>query len=235
MSFVDFKAVKAAVPIDDAVRKLGLKLKPSGQQLRGQCPACQSEDDRALAVTPSKGLFYCHAAQSGGDVISLAAHILGAPVKDAAEWLADTLPHTREPTEPQKPEPRTAQAQPGPPPAREFDPDAYLSKLAYTEEVSKLGISQEDAARLGIGYCSTGLHRGRIVFPVRNPDGSISGFVGVQGSDLKLPSRWITPLEEVGKRFGITRERVRQIEAKAHEQIRLSIEEFRNQANQHNV
>ena len=37
-----------------------------------------------------------------------------------------------------------------------------------------------------------GFHKGRVVFTVRNVDGSIAGFVGVQGSDLKLPQKWLT-------------------------------------------
>jgi len=122
-----------------------------------------------LALTPSKSVYYCHHAQVGGDVISLAGHILGLSMKDAAEWLQDTLPDKRDVTVPQKPEGRTAPvAQPAPPaPQKQFDPDAYAAKLTYDEHVAALGISEEDAAWLSIGYCSTGLLRGRVAFPIR--------------------------------------------------------------------
>jgi hypothetical protein len=40
--------------------------------------------------------------------------------------------------------------------------------------VAALGISEEDAARLSIGYAATGVHRERVAFPIRN-DGSIAG------------------------------------------------------------
>jgi hypothetical protein len=40
MPYVDFKAVKAAVSIEDAANLLKLPLKKSGNQLRRNCPAC---------------------------------------------------------------------------------------------------------------------------------------------------------------------------------------------------
>jgi len=35
--------------------------------------------------------------------------------------------------------------------------------------------------------------RGRVCFPIRNDDGSIAGYVGAQGQDLKVPKQWIAP------------------------------------------
>jgi hypothetical protein len=45
MPCVDFKAIKAAVSIEDAANLLKLPLKKSGNQLRGNCPACGKEDN----------------------------------------------------------------------------------------------------------------------------------------------------------------------------------------------
>src|SRR5438132_7312590 len=113
--FLDFQAVKQAVSIDEAAHRLGLALKPAGSQMRGVCPACKSGGDRALVITPSKGVFYCFSAGKGGDCIALTAHIRGTEVKDAAAWLAPPAPEApakgkptvpqnqgrREPTRPQ--------------------------------------------------------------------------------------------------------------------------------------
>jgi hypothetical protein len=63
-----------------------------------------------------------------------------------------------------------------------FDPAAFASKLAFTDEVAELGISEEDATRLQIGFT-----RGKVYFPIRNEDGSISGFVGFADGQLKMP------------------------------------------------
>jgi hypothetical protein len=58
--------------------------------------------------------------------------------------------------------------------------------------VEELGISQDAAARLSIGYCSAGFHRDRVCFAIRNPDGTIAGYVGYRSGELKVPSQWIT-------------------------------------------
>jgi hypothetical protein len=72
--------------------------------------------------------------------------------------------------------------------------------------VAALGISEEYAAQLQVGFSSSGLMRKRVCFPIRNLDGSISGFIGWNGTDLKLPSKWqhanIVPYEEFSSPSG---------------------------------
>jgi hypothetical protein len=63
MPYVDFKAIKAAVSIEDAANLLKLALKKSGNQFRTTCPACGNDDERTIVLTPSRGLFYCFDAQ----------------------------------------------------------------------------------------------------------------------------------------------------------------------------
>jgi hypothetical protein len=75
--YIDFQKLKAEISIIRAAQLLNLELAPSGKQLRGRCPACQSNDDHALAITPEKNAYYCHAGSVGGDCISLVAHVLG--------------------------------------------------------------------------------------------------------------------------------------------------------------
>jgi len=69
--------------------------------------------------------------------------------------------------------------------AKAFDPAAFASKLAFTDEVAELGISEEDATRLQIGFT-----RGKVYFPIRNEDGS-SGFIGFADGQLKMPPQWL--------------------------------------------
>jgi DNA primase len=185
MPYVDFKAIKAAVSIEEAANILNLTLKRSSNQLRGECPACGNTDERILAITPGRNLFYCFDAKKGGDQIELVCHITGLDVKDAAEYLA---PHTRE-------EPHSSQ-----PPRQEarkeakkvyakteksmqvFDPVAFASKLSFTDEVAALGLTEADATRLGIGFT-----RGKIYFPLRDEFGFTTGFVGYSSEGLKMP------------------------------------------------
>jgi DNA primase len=186
--YIDFRKVKDAVSIERAAKLLNIEAKQSGSTLRAQCPACQTEDERSLAISPQKNAYYCHTAEVGGDCISLTAHVLGLSMKDAAEWLHDTLPHPRqEVTAPQ--EPRREPTRPSQPAAapREFDAEAYAQKLQYNEDVAALGLSEADAARLGIGYVATGFHRGSIVFALRDSSGVIAGFAGYKDGALKFP------------------------------------------------
>ena len=98
MGFIDYAELKTRVTMHDAIQKLGLELKRAGHQLRGFCPKCLCGGDRALVVTPDKGLFYCWAckgdknANGSGDQLALVAHIRGLTLNEAANWLAGTVP-----------------------------------------------------------------------------------------------------------------------------------------------
>ena len=202
MPFIDFAALKAAVTLDQVAELVGLTLKQEGSQFRTACPACKQGGDRAIVLTPAKGLFYCFSAKKGGDCIGLAAHIMSVGNNDAANFLVDQLgtdtvipdkgtgtvskdraKRPEKATAPQKPEGRK---QPAPAP---FDPEKFAANLAYSDEVAALGISEEDATRLGIGWHPK---RKKVYFPVRNPDASLSGFIGCDASEkLILPPQWL--------------------------------------------
>lgn len=197
MPYIDFNELKAALPIDQAAELLGLTLKQEGSQFRTACPKCQSGGDRAIVLTPSKGLYYCFSSKKGGDVIGLAAHVLGVKDADAAHYLANQLGTETVPdrdtvlisksraTAPQKTE---GGKQPAP-----FDPQKFAAKLVYSEEVKELGISEEDAARLGVGFHP---QRKKVYFCLRNPDGSTSGYVSFVGQ-LSLPPQWLVSARNV--------------------------------------
>jgi hypothetical protein len=77
--------LKSHTTIMQAAQLLVLMLKPSGNQQRGPCPVCNSGGDRALLITPERGLFYCFPAKSGGDLIKLAARAKDWSQKEAAQ------------------------------------------------------------------------------------------------------------------------------------------------------
>lgn len=179
MPFVDFAELKTRVSIEQAMQTLGLKLTLHGNQYRGACPACQTGGDRALIVTPAKGLFYCFAAKTGGDVIALTAHTRGIPVKEAAEQLdrafgtvqngTSTVSKNRA-TAPQAPEARKQPA---------FDPEAYAARLdASHASLAPLGLSAETLKAWKAGYSNSGTNRGRLAIALHDRDGHILGFAG---------------------------------------------------------
>lgn len=182
---VNYNAIKAAIPIERAAKLLNLEVHQERSQLRGPCPACQHDDPRILALTPGKNLFFCRAAETGGSVIDLAAHILGITTKDAAEWLQETVPQMREehsaPSPPQRQEKSKEKSAP-------FDAAAFGAKLTFTEEVAALGYTEGFAKEMSIGF-----YKDRVYIPIRYPTGAIAGFEGYdpKTGKIKLPRNWL--------------------------------------------
>jgi DNA primase len=192
--FIDFKELAERIDVEQVAHHLGLQLKRSGNDVRSSCPACQSDNPRALQLFPETNSFRCYSASKSGDCIALYGHIRGLGMYKAAKELQElfgiaTASRNNSATAPQKPEGRTAQSQPAPlKKETTFDPEAFAGKLVYSDEVKALNISEEDATRLLIGWHP---QRKAIYFPVRNPDGSLSGFVGYRNGELVWPPKWI--------------------------------------------
>lgn len=176
-NFLDFQQIKADNPIEQVVEKLGLDMKKAGQQLRGPCPRCKAGGPRTLAVTPSKGAYYCFTDKRGGDAIELVAHINDMSVKEAAGFLAGSVPEERDKKKGTKSEASEAKG---------FKPLDYLEP--DHEAVAAVGFDPEDAKRLGVGYAPRGVLRGQVAIPVRLSDGTLVGYIGVQ--EAVLPGSW---------------------------------------------
>jgi hypothetical protein len=83
---IDTAAIKAHVNIVEVVKLATTKMTGSGDARMAVCP--MHEDHRpSLSVTPSLGLFYCHACRVGGDVIDFVRMVSNVPFVDACEWL----------------------------------------------------------------------------------------------------------------------------------------------------
>lgn len=194
MPFVDFADVKDAVSFADAISYLNLKFKAAGSQWRGACPTCQTGGDRALVLTEGRG-WYCHAQKAGGDVIALAAHILGVKPKEAALELAqragivpvDNVPYKKNVTVPES----------------EGVGGSKLQPLSYLEHehdlVTALGLDPQWCKENGVGYAPRGVVRGSIAIPFRDDQGVLLGYFGVQ--DLTyLPPDFQTNVVKFAKR-----------------------------------
>lgn len=180
---VDFADIKARVSIEQAAKLLKLDLHQEKQQLRGCCPACGDTDPRKLVLTPSKNIFFCFAAMKGGSCLDLVCHITGLELVEAAQFLDPqerAAPSSTSPTQRQEKQKEKSA------PTKPFDPSSFGAKLAYSEEVKALGISEEDAERFTIGF-----YRGRVYLPMRDSNGSIAGFIGYSSEGLKMPPLWL--------------------------------------------
>jgi len=178
----DFALLKEKVTLEQAAQMLGLTLHLERDKLRGECPACDSSNRRALVLTPSKSVWYCWGAHVGGSVIDLVAHIRKVDLKDAADELADHFGIGTKRTAPTVP----------PAPQRAQEREAGLKPLDYLDHdhaaVEAVGFDPETARALGIGWASKGLMRGMVAVPVRLEDGTLAGYIGVQ--ECRLPPKW---------------------------------------------
>lgn len=185
MPYIDFNELKAQFSMEAVVSLLNLTTTKSGQQLRSACPSCKSGGDRALAITPAKSLFFCFSDQKGGDQLQLVAHIRGCDVKAAAEWLAGTstkVPSTSTSTV----QVRKEHAVGGFPPLEYLEPSH--------DAVTAAGFDIEDASKLGIGFAGKGIMRGMVCVPIRDENGVLRGYIGVQ--EAKCPPKGFYPQEQ---------------------------------------
>jgi len=173
-TFIDFEEVKAANPIADVVERLGLKLKKAGNALRGPCPSGEG-GDRALVITPSKGVWYSFGLDRAGDVLALVQLVNDCSVKEAAQFLLGTVPLEK-----------AKQSSPERGAERGFAPLDYLQ--ADHPAVEALGMNAENAGALGWGYAPRGIMRGFVAVPIRTEDGTLVGYIGI--TEAKLPPAW---------------------------------------------
>jgi DNA primase len=189
VKFIDFDEVKTRVSIEDAVSYLGLEMSRKGEQYRSACPHCGG-GPRTLAVTPSRNAFFCFSFGKGGDCIALVAHVLNIGMKDAAQKLWEeyctprgksTVPETRKGTVPEERQ--------GGEETQKLQPLSYLE--FEHDAVIAVGFDTGLAKELGIGYAAKGIMRGLVAIPVRDEDGVLRGYVGVD--EARLPKDFMPP------------------------------------------
>jgi DNA primase len=170
---IDFVELKQRVSIESAADMLGIKLKKSGPQLRGPCPICKDGGDRAFAITPAKGLYYCFGkCGKGGDAITLAARVRNCSLREAAEFLAgkggvNSALAKADNSRHGSPQPQLEKG---------LRPLDYLQ--ASHEAVQRLGVSPETCAQFGAGFAPKGIMRGRLAIPIHDHIGMLLAYCG---------------------------------------------------------
>ena len=170
---IDFVELKQRVSIERAADMLGIKLKKSGLQWRGQCPICKDNSDRAFVITPAKGLYYCFGkCGMGGDAITLAANVRQCSLREAAEFLAGksgagSASAKGDSSRHDSPQPQTEKG---------LRPLDYLQPSH--EAVRALGVSPETCAQFGAGFAPKGIMRGRLAIPIHDRAGTLLAYCG---------------------------------------------------------
>lgn len=183
---LDFRDIKDRVTYNDVLSFLALNGKRVGEQFRAKCPACNTDNDRSLVLTPGKGA-YCFAAGKGGDILWLVSHVRGIGVRQAAQEIVDHfhLDGQHVPQEPAPPAPTPASKATGNGTASNVPTSlAPLTHLIHEHEACKVFA---DAKSLGIGFAAKGILRGKLAIPLYR-DGKLAGYVGVPtDTELTLP------------------------------------------------
>jgi len=181
---VDFQELKKAVTIEQVADFVGLTLKKDGAKFRSPCPVSERGGDRAVVVTPAKQLFYCFPCAVGGDLIKLASHVKDIGAKEAAELIAQAAGLN-------DPAAQRANDKETPPALSQHAPVGLAKVRTYLvwdhPKVAELGLTPQQAERLGIGYKPKGMFRGSVVVPLHERSGKLIGYAGITELGLTFP------------------------------------------------
>ena len=198
-NWVDFKAIKEAVTLEQVFDRYGVKLKRSGKELAGPCPIHQGDGARSFHANTEKNAFHCFSCQAKGNVLDFVAAMEKCSVRDAALKLQGwfRISGTEEaPAASEKP-PTGSQ------PAREEagERGAPNKPLGFRLKgidhrhpyLAQRGIDPETAEYFGVGFFSgKGSMSGKIVIPIENEAGELVAYAGrsIDGSEpkYKLPA-----------------------------------------------
>ena len=194
-NWVDFDFLKKNVNILDILRYFDVtSLYPSARnisQYRGVCPFCQQSKDYPFSVNTEKNTFNCFSTscKKKGDIIALVVYLKGYKGGKnktrhmAATFIKDIFVDGVE-------EEATLTA------VADIETEASLEcvsigndfpienvKLPFElnldsehESLKSLGFSEETIEKWGLGFCSRGMHEGKIAFPIRDPLGDVIAY-----------------------------------------------------------
>ncbi|WP_170162557.1 CHC2 zinc finger domain-containing protein [Methylocystis hirsuta] len=173
---LSFSELKERVNIEQVLPLIGITLKRHQAQLRGVCPICKEGGDRALVVTPAKGLYYCFGkCRTGGDMISLVARVKDCSVREAAEFIAERMGITGSRSKAEATVPRDSSPQP-------LSGKEGLKPLEYLqpshEAVQALGVAAETCEHFAAGFAPKGMMRGRLAIPIHDRAGALLAYCG---------------------------------------------------------
>jgi DNA primase len=198
--WVDFRAVKGAVTIEQVLGRYGLKLKRSGKELRGRCPIHKGEGTDTFHANTDKNAFHCFSCNAKGNVLDLVAAIEKCNVRDAALRLRDwfSLPMPGQDSAPSAKPAKDAQLATEEIVGDRGEPNKPLSFTLKGVDhahpyLIERGIDEATAAYFGVGFFSgKGSMAGRIVIPIENERGDLVAYAGrsIDGSEpkYKLPA-----------------------------------------------
>lgn len=192
-----FKEIKQT-PIIQIADYYHLSLTPKGADLCGTCPLCGGS---GFKISEQKNVFKCFSCKAGGDVITFVSLVEGIKLRDAAKRIQEDIAgknghesHCKAVGDTQKTDPIPTTR-----PAPKTSTQAFRSNspisISLELDPTKTPFAEDTARYFEAGYCSRGLHRGRVAIPIHNAKGELVAYVGKGEDDDKYPKNYTTGID----------------------------------------
>lgn len=222
--WVDFKEIKQKVSMETVLIHYQLlgTFRQTPQGFRGPCPIHKGKHGSQFHVDVAKNRWNCFGGcdmtKLEGHVIGFVAAMENVSLREAAimiaKWykIGTAYPSKREAgdranstapapkPEPQAPKDESLQPNPTVQPPEDEEPEnkelAFELKNLSTEHpfFTERGITPETVKEFGLGYCSRGIMKDRIVFPIHRHDGKLIGYTGRTVKEITDDNpKWLLP------------------------------------------
>ena len=192
--WVDFAELKDRVSLEDILQHYGLLegLKPlkGGEELVGLCPF-HSERRGSFHASTTKNAWNCFGCHRHGNILDLVAQKEDVSIREAALLIADWFGAGH--GDSGKPVKSAGQGvhEVGVNKPLTFELKSLQGDYPYLKE---RGLTAEAIEHFGLGYCSRGLMKGRVVIPLHDEAGQLIGYAGRwPGEPPKEVERYILP------------------------------------------
>jgi len=175
-----------------------LELAKRGDELVGCCPF--HEDSKAsFYANTKKNVFQCFGCQASGNILDLVVLFEACSIKKAAELVADWqgIESTYEDGLKGKSKGKRAsgQARRAKKPEVAVEGEKGNAPLKFALQnldpnhpyLVNRNLSPQTIAHFGLGYCSRGMHKGRIAIPIHSEKGELVAYAGRWAGDQGLP------------------------------------------------
>ena len=188
--WLDADDIKSRVSIEAVLSKYGIldRLKRKGDRLVGLSPF-RDEKSPSFSVDTRKNIWndFGGKPEVPGNVIGLIQAIEGCSFREALIVLyrdfiggvVESADHSETRTSPKSGRQIHKAERPEREPSENNPFGKALKGLRFEVPLMQdKGISVETCKRFGVGYCTSGLMKGRVVFPIRNAKGEIMSYAG---------------------------------------------------------
>ena len=182
--WISFQELRDRVSMEDILGHYGLmeKFRRSRNEVIGLCPF-HDETTASFHVSLTKNVFHCFGCQSKGDILDFVALTEEVDVRHAAfmihEWFqvshGGVIRSAAPASENKAGVSEAAAEESGANQPLTFNLSNLDSKHPY---LVQRGLEPETIEYFGLGYCSRGLMRGRVVIPIHDENGELVAYSG---------------------------------------------------------